>query len=234
MDLKLITFDCANTLLQNHYDPFRFACDLVVARGVVLPVDAGSRFHSLVQKHSPSLLEMNRKKSLSAWEESFQVSIADWLDALGAESISTDLILEEAKWKLLSQDSPLFQPFEDTIETLQELKREGFQLAVISNWDVTLYPILEAHQLAPYFDYVAASLCEGVEKPDPKLFEIVLERLDVDAEDCLHVGDDPVDDLQGASNAGIHGILIDRTILEPQQPVISSLRQLKEAISWYF
>lgn len=234
MDLKLITFDCANTLLQNHYDPFRFACDIVSAEGVILPADAGSRFHALIQKHTPSILEMNRKKSLEAWEVSFRSLISEWLFALGADDRLAPAIFEQAKWSLLSAESPLFQPFDETLSVLNRLNEDGYRLAVISNWDVTLFPILDAHKLTPFFEYVAASLCEGVEKPDSRLFEIVLNELGVRPEDCLHVGDDPIDDLQGASNAGIHGVLLNRQASETKQPVIRSLDEIKEAIRWYF
>jgi FMN phosphatase YigB (HAD superfamily) len=234
MDLKLITFDCANTLLQNHYEPFRFACDIVSKEGVIVPVDAGARFHSLIQKHTPSILAMNRLKSIQAWEVSFRQLVEEWLAILGAETNLTGPVFERAKWELLSPASPLFQPFEETLTVIGDLKMHGYRLAVISNWDVTLFPILDAHGLTSHFDYIAASLCEGVEKPDPLLFNKVLDRLGVDPSDCLHIGDDPIDDLQGASNAGIHGALLDRQAKETSQPIIRSLSEIKEAIQWYF
>ena len=50
---------------------------------------------------------------------------------------------------------------------------------------------------------------EGVEKPDPAIFRIALDRLGADAEGAVYVGDLPSVDLEGARAAGLAGILVD-------------------------
>jgi len=50
----------------------------------------------------------------------------------------------------------------------------------------------------------------GAAKPDPRPFQIALERLSLTAAECVHVGDDPVNDGEGASAAGLRAILVDR------------------------
>ena len=84
--------------------------------------------------------------------------------------------------------------------------------------------------LTDYFEHVVASLEEGVEKPDPRLFQIVLDRLGVEAENALHVGDSPRDDWQGATDAGMRALVIDRGNPAPSEARITSLAQLPEAV----
>jgi HAD superfamily hydrolase (TIGR01509 family) len=93
-------------------------------------------------------------------------------------------------------------------EVLGTLKAEGFKLGAVSNWDWTLPGVLEATGLAPYFDYVGVSALEGVAKPDPRFFQIVLGQLHVAPEEAIHIGDSE-DDINGATAAGVQAILFD-------------------------
>lgn len=129
--------------------------------------------------------------------------------------------------------SSTFKRFDDAIPCLENLKANGYQLAVLSNWDNSLHKCLEAHGLTPYFDAVFASLEEGVEKPDPHLFKIVLDHFRVSASETFHVGDEPLDDLKGAKDMGIPAALLDRSSINPIKPVINSLLKLEEAFTWY-
>ena len=82
-------------------------------------------------------------------------------------------------------------------------------------------------------DVVVASLEEGVEKPEPMIFKIALDRLGADPAETLHVGDSPLDDVQGARNAGLKAILLDRRKKgPPSKTVISDLMQLTEVLDW--
>jgi len=93
-------------------------------------------------------------------------------------------------------------------EVLSELKALGFKLGVVSNWDWTLPGVLRATGLAGFFDYIGVSALEGVAKPDPRLFQVVLRALQVEPQQALHVGDSE-DDLKGALAAGVRPILFD-------------------------
>ena len=50
----------------------------------------------------------------------------------------------------------------------------------------------------------------GLAKPNPRLFRLVLERLEVEAEAAMHVGDHPLEDVEGAQAAGMEAVLLDR------------------------
>ena len=94
-------------------------------------------------------------------------------------------------------------------EALQRLRAGGFRLAVVSNSEGTVEAMLIEQQLRDYFDTVVDSAVVGVAKPDPRIFEIALERLGVAAADALMVGDSPSADVDGASAAGVRAALID-------------------------
>jgi putative hydrolase of the HAD superfamily len=100
--------------------------------------------------------------------------------------------------------------FPDVRPALERLDDDGVRLAVVSNWDSRLPQVLEMLELTPFFEEVAVSHLGGVEKPDPRIFRRVLERMDVGPESAVHVGDVPELDLDGARAAGIDGVLVDR------------------------
>jgi putative hydrolase of the HAD superfamily len=103
-----------------------------------------------------------------------------------------------------------WEVFPDVRPALERLIDDGARLAVVSNWDSRLPQVLEMLELAPYFEEVAVSHLEGVEKPDPRIFHRVLERLEIGPEAAVHVGDVPELDLDGARAAGVECVLIDR------------------------
>jgi putative hydrolase of the HAD superfamily len=101
--------------------------------------------------------------------------------------------------------------YDDVPAALRELRRSGARLGVVSNWDSRLPRLLEALGLARYFDTLAVSHLEGVEKPDPALFRRAMTRLGATPERTLHVGDSLVLDVAGAGAAGIAALLLDRS-----------------------
>lgn len=94
-------------------------------------------------------------------------------------------------------------------EALPQLKAKGLQLVVVSNADGTIEEGLVRQQLRSYFDVVIDSHVVGVEKPDPEIFQIALERSGAFPERTLHVGDMYTFDVIGAWSAGLHAMLLD-------------------------
>jgi putative hydrolase of the HAD superfamily len=95
-----------------------------------------------------------------------------------------------------------FEPMPGAVRAVSELQRLGLRLAVVSNWDVALHGYLEQLGLAGQFEAVVTSAEAGAPKPDPRIFELALERLHVRPERALHVGDSEADE-EGARAAGI-------------------------------
>jgi HAD superfamily hydrolase (TIGR01509 family) len=94
-------------------------------------------------------------------------------------------------------------------ETLDELRQAGFTLVVGSNANGTLKALCDRRGLARRFDVMLDSAEEGVEKPDPRLFQLALERSQSEPADTVHVGDLYHVDVEGARAAGLDAILLD-------------------------
>jgi putative hydrolase of the HAD superfamily len=100
--------------------------------------------------------------------------------------------------------------FPEVPGALARLRGRGVRLAVVSNFDARLAPILESLGLAASFDAVVHSSAVGSAKPAPAIFHAALSALAVEPANALHVGDDPVADVQGALGAGLGAVLIVR------------------------
>ena len=111
---------------------------------------------------------------------------------------------------------------------LAALRRLGLRLVVVSNSNGTLRAKLDRLRLLPAFDLVMDSFELGVEKPDPAIFALALERLGARAGSTLHVGDFFHIDVVGARAAGLHAWLIDTAGLYadhdcPRFPTLSAV-----------
>ena len=93
---------------------------------------------------------------------------------------------------------------EDTITTLEQLRRHQKHLGVITNgatkWQQQK---LDSLGITPLFDTVLISETEGLKKPDRAIFERALDRLSVRHEEAMFVGDNPEADVAGARAAGL-------------------------------
>ncbi|NIT12972.1 MAG: HAD-IA family hydrolase, partial [Candidatus Dadabacteria bacterium] len=76
-----------------------------------------------------------------------------------------------------------------TQNLLTYLKQKGYILGVVSNNDGYTNRKCKDVDIHRYFDIIADSTNIGYVKPDPRIFEYVLDKLGLEARDCLHVGD---------------------------------------------
>lgn len=112
---------------------------------------------------------------------------------------------------------------------LEELKRQGLVLAVISNTeDGRLIESLEAAGISGYFDLLVDSHLVGFRKPDAEIFKLTLKRLGLLAHEAAYVGDSYAHDALAARAIGLRGILLDPLDLHPEGvcPRIKSLDDL--------
>jgi putative hydrolase of the HAD superfamily len=118
--------------------------------------------------------------------------------------------------------------YPEVLDTLSALKERDLTLAVISNFDSRLPPILEGLGAGACFADIFVSSRVGYAKPDRHIFLTALARHGLAPKHALHVGDSETNDLHGAQNAGLTALLVDRS-----QPVsgraenrIASLREI--------
>lgn len=121
--------------------------------------------------------------------------------------------------------------YADVPEALRSLQKRGYLLAVVSNWHCGLGHFCTELGLAQFFNAVIASAECGMEKPNPRIFELAAERLGVPVNRIIHVGDSPAEDVAGARSAGMRAVLIDRNAPCPFNGVITNPQQLNDVLT---
>jgi len=106
------------------------------------------------------------------------------------------------------------------LELLQDLRRAGFRLGIISNFDLRLREILKQVGVLDLFEQIVVSSQVGAEKPSARIFEEALHRFAVEPAELLHVGDEEKADGDGARALGIQALVLGFTG--------SGLRDLRE------
>jgi putative hydrolase of the HAD superfamily len=121
--------------------------------------------------------------------------------------------------------------YDDTPPTLHALRQHGVAIGVLSDADCGhLFANIERHGLA--FDAVLCSEQLGCYKPDPRAFTAICDAVSVEPSTTLFVGDGPETDVDGARNAGLQAIWLNRSSnpwpahLPPPARMITSLAQL--------
>ena len=90
---------------------------------------------------------------------------------------------------------------------LKELKQMSLTLGIITNGKGQFQlDNIHALGIASYFDVILISEIEGIKKPNPQIFHRALSRLGVSPNECVYVGDHPINDIQAANAVGIHSI----------------------------
>jgi putative hydrolase of the HAD superfamily len=97
----------------------------------------------------------------------------------------------------------------EAAEALALAREAGLRTAVISNSNGTVADVLASLGLAQHLDFIIDSSEVGVEKPDPRIFHIALERAGLRPHEAAYVGDLYSIDVAGARAAGLHPILMD-------------------------
>jgi putative hydrolase of the HAD superfamily len=121
--------------------------------------------------------------------------------------------------------------YADVLPALEQLRRR-YRLFTASNGNADLTKIGLAH----FFERTVAARHVGALKPDPAIFHKVIEGTDLRAADVVYVGDDPHLDVQGARDAGMQAIWIDRqgvewpAAIEPPAHTIRSLTELAQLL----
>lgn len=141
-----------------------------------------------------------------------QTTLSDW----GYPQVPPELI-EAALKEMYRVSQSHWYPEEDAHETLSVLKEQGYRLAIISNAsdDNDVQTLVDNANLRPYFDLILTSAAVGIRKPNPRIFEIVLEKMELPNSRVAMVGDTLGADILGAQNAGIYSIWITRRADNP-------------------
>ncbi|MCL1696938.1 HAD family hydrolase [Lysinibacillus sp. BPa_S21] len=118
-----------------------------------------------------------------------------------------NLTWEELLQDYLSEFKNNCIPFPNLIRMLEELKSNNLLLGMITNgYGQFQMDNIMALGIDKYFDVILISEWEGIKKPDPRIFNKALEKLNVSANESIFMGDHPKNDVIGAKKVGMKGI----------------------------
>lgn len=204
-------FDAGETLLYPHPSFAELFAEVVREHG---PRVDPSRVQEVVSAYSQRFTESALSGEGRLWSTSPERSRAMWrgiYDVFLTEvGITEDHdALFDALYRRFT-DLASYRLHPDAVPILERLRKAGLTLGVISNFEEWLERLLESLEVSHFFDVTVISGVEGVEKPNPRIFEIALERAGVAPEDAVYVGDHPFFDVDAAKKIGMLAVLIDR------------------------
>lgn len=201
-----VIFDAGQTLL---YPDFPFLQTLLSGYGVETDFQALAHGAALARE-----TVFRVKGNEDNWEGFFSF----WMQFVGASEKSVPELLRKTHerhsrahlWNCLDPEAK---------ETLAALRARGYRLAVISNADGQVPAMMAGLGVSDYFEHIIDSALVGVEKPDPRIFAMGLDKLQLPGAACLYVGDHYDNDVIGARRAGLKPLLLDPFDVVPEQDV---------------
>lgn len=149
-------------------------------------------------------------------------------------------VLEEALARITERQVPpsllWARPMEGARHALDALAALGVRACVVSNSDGRAEHHLVVTGMRAGLEFVVDSQVEGLEKPDPRLFHVALDRLGVSPERSVYVGDLRCVDEAGARAAGMHFVLVDPfgDYAAPGQAAVRGLAELPTLLATRF
>ena len=127
------------------------------------------------------------------------------------------------------EQSDNFELYEDALPVLEEVRRHGLKVALVSNTSRDLDAFIRHFRLD--VDAWLSSGTHGKVKPSPTIFRAALELLEVEPKEAAMVGDSPLDDVEGAKALGMRAFLLDREGRFPERDdTLPDLRALPRAL----
>ena len=126
------------------------------------------------------------------------------------------------------------QLFDDVLPVLTKIKA-SYKMIGVSNGNSDINKTTTG--LDQLFEFSWSAAQAGKEKPHPKIFFDIMEKTALKPHNIIHIGDDPVSDIQGAHNAGIASVWLNRENkswpkeITPAKYEIDSLYQLNDILT---
>ncbi|KAJ2780106.1 Haloacid dehalogenase-like hydrolase domain-containing protein 3 [Coemansia javaensis] len=213
-NVRLVTFDLFNTL----YTP-RDAVELTYARplrrlGIQVDDAQVRRAFGQALAHMRAQHPNYGHGRMSSREWWRQVVSRTWHNAGVPRERLDSAELRAAREELIDGFglATAYRMYDEVPRVLGYLRRRGVKMGVVSNMDESGEMALGHLGIRGYFDFVLRSAVAGVEKPDPRIFEMALNAAAVPPYDALHVGDSEPMDYDAARRLGMEARLVTRGI----------------------
>jgi putative hydrolase of the HAD superfamily len=233
MDVRAVFFDAGETLLYPHPSFAELFTEVLRGEGYVIDP---ARVQEVVSAYSKRFTDTVVSGEGRLWSTSPERSKAMWRGVY--EAFFRELGIDRDHGRLFDAlyrrftDVSSYRLHPDALPALDRLTATDLVLGLISNFEEWLERLLESLEVGHYFDVTVISGVEGVEKPDPKIFGIALDRAGVSPGEAIYVGDHPFFDVEAARKVGMVPVLVDRRGRHPDVDAIriTSLEDLPRAI----
>ena len=225
MRFRAIFFDAGETLVHPHPSFPELFATVLAREGFPVGVEA---VHEQIHHVGERFSQAARDQEL--WTTSPERSRAFWLSVYARFLEGMDLPTGDGLHETLYReftDLANYAVFDDVAPALDALRKSGAALGVVSNFEEWLERLLEELGVLDAFDVRVISGLEGMEKPDPRIYRLALERAGVEAADAAFVGDSPEFDVDPPAALGMFPVLIDRRDRYPTFPGVR-IRQLTD------
>jgi putative hydrolase of the HAD superfamily len=201
--LRAIFFDAGNTLIHMDFDAIAAA---LAREGVAATADEVQRAEWRARVRLDATFHPGASTEHPDTGDRY---VALVLDEIGVQNPATVAAL--IAWRrAYNHPNGLWTVLEPQAEAALALtRRAGLAAAVISNSNGTIAAILDTVGLGHHLDFVIDSSRVGVEKPDPRIFRMALERAGLEPEQAAYIGDFYSIDVLGARAAGLRAVLMD-------------------------
>lgn len=181
----------------------------------------------------------NRDQAFERFAERFTADYApalegDWVSALSEALFELDChgykprremfteIINRFSWRVIPGLDELIQYFyvefpkcvdagPELVQTLEWCFEHHLQMGIVTNAPVEMQQKkIDKLGIRKYMRTIIISEAVGVKKPDPKIFHLALDSLNVDSQSTLFVGDNPAWDVKGANDAGLISVWLSR------------------------
>ncbi|MCW8831025.1 MAG: HAD family hydrolase [Gammaproteobacteria bacterium] len=198
--IKLLSFDLDDTL---------WPCRPTI-------MSAEQKLYDWMQQRVPEItsrfdIEALREHRMAFMQQ--RQDLAHDMSALRIESLkalAAELELEsdwvQAAFDVFYQARQQVSLFDDVAPVLDTLQQD-YRMIALTNGNASI----EKTGVGHWFEFAVSAAEVGHQKPHPQFFETVLSRAELEASEILHIGDDPHRDIQGAFEAGIRSIWLNRT-----------------------
>ncbi|MGZ4133198.1 MAG: HAD-IA family hydrolase [Actinomycetota bacterium] len=208
MRFRAVLFDAGETLVHPSPSFPELFCEVLAGQGHRRePADVVEASKAVFHRFSEAardeeLWTTSPERSARFWNGVY----AQMLDAL---SLPAQDGLQDTLYAAFT-DLANYALFDDVVPALDLLAGWGPTFGVVSNYEAWLEDLLGVLGVRDRFAVRVISGEVGVEKPDPRIFLLALERAGVEAADAVYVGDNPEFDVWPAATLGMTPVLIDR------------------------
>ena len=222
MSVRAVFLDFGGTLAHRDPEVWDVFIDVCRRSGFTVTKADVSRGRVLADRTHRSEMFPTRELMEEFWTGWFRL-ILENLAIPGADELARRIYAEVKRRSKL-------QLYPDVPDALEALRGEVRTLGVVSNYNCMLESYCNDLGIAGFFDFILASDLVRSHKPDSGIFKLAVSEAGYSASECLHVGDSPWADFEGARRAGLRAILIDRVGLPHSSGSIDDLRRLVDIL----